>query len=50
MSCLENIKELSNIEKVDRDIIIQKLKKDYSLSVMQIDQLTGLNREIVLET
>jgi putative transposase len=49
VSRLENIKELSNIERVNRDIILQKLKKDYFLSVRQIERLTGINRGIVLK-
>lgn len=49
VSRLENIKELSNIEKVNRDIILRKLKKDYSVSVRQIERLTGINRGIVLK-
>lgn len=44
---LEYVKEIQNFEPIERDKCLKELKEKYSLSIRQIERLTGINRGII---
>ncbi len=49
ISGLDHIKELQNLDITNRKQILRKLKKEYNLSIRQIERLTGINRGVILK-
>lgn len=46
---VKNVKDLQNLDAITRNEYLRKLKSKYSLSIRQIERITGVNRGIVLK-
>lgn len=46
---VKNTGDLQNFDKEKRDLYLRELKEKYSLSIRQIERLTGINRGVVLK-
>ncbi|WP_061215181.1 hypothetical protein [Syntrophomonas wolfei] len=43
-----NVSDIKNLDKTTRNEYLRQLKKEYHLSIRQIERLTGINRGVVL--